>query len=287
MKQHRSFDFAKTFVPQRSIGMLLGADRNSAADPALVSRTPEVLGAGDLAEYEPGSENPIRIWTKDGKQDRQIEPLADDGHFVPASTYAASDIFTYSLLGESRGELYLEGISESELGAVEIVVSVDPDGDAGSAGYVVSDRVRLSVAHVQIVYTDVSGITGTATDIQRIEPDAEPDGLTADWQEGVEDGSLLLMRVVASRSYTTFTRRIHPIDNCVRRDRRELPVANRLQRAVHGNRRRGVLCRVSLFAARSRRGRCGFGFIANRRNRRRIRNLRSLHFGRAILPPAQ
>ncbi len=198
----RSFDFAEA-----KLSLPATVNRNVArvrieylaADPALVSRTPEEIGIGELAEYEPGSDNPIRIWTRDGSQDRRLEPLSDDGHFVPASTYAASDIFTYSTLGESRGVLYLEGISESELGAVEIVISVDPDGNAGNAGYVVSDRVRLSVAHLQIAYADVSGITGTATDIQRIEPDVEPDGLTADWQEGVEDGSLLLMRVVASQ----------------------------------------------------------------------------------------
>ena len=55
-----------------------------------------------------------------------------------------------------------------------------------------------TVAWVQIVYTDVSGISGTATQVTRIPPTQEPDDIAADWQQGVSDGAMLEMRVVGS-----------------------------------------------------------------------------------------
>lgn len=199
---NRSFDFAAALLALPST-----VDRNVAkirihylaADPSLVSRNPEQIGSGDPADYDPGSGNPIRIWTRDGFNARRVTSVAEGGNFVaPGTTYLASDLFTFGAGNGSRGWLYVEGINESGRGDVEIVISVDPDGDAGNAGFVISDRVKLSVAHLQIMFTDVSGITGTATSIQRIERDVEPDGLTADWQRGVEDGSLLLVRVLTS-----------------------------------------------------------------------------------------
>lgn len=162
----------------------------SAADPSLVEFD------NSTGDYSTGSSNPVRLWLKQGSESRNHNSLQDGGDFLAADyEYDLADL----LDGSQSRELtfYVEGISESDLGDVVISVSVDPDGD-GQKGYIFNDQVRMSVAHIQVVYTDVSGITGTAN-VDRIDASEEADGVTADWQDGVEDGSLLLMSLVSSK----------------------------------------------------------------------------------------
>ncbi len=165
-----------------------------AADPDLTFRTATGPTTWD---YSPGSGKPIRLWQRDGIYSREVADLSSGGNFINAKNYQASLLDWYDDSQWQFAEIYIEGINETEAAAVRINVRLDPDG-TGPAGWVMEDQVRLSVAELKVITTDVSGITGPAAEkLTRIHRDREPDGLTADWQPDVSDGSTLLLRVVA------------------------------------------------------------------------------------------
>lgn len=87
----------------------------------------------------------LRIWTTTGSECRfRWSP--------PGGDYVAPDTYPASALGLSNGtrevSLWLEGINP---GQTQVVFELDPDGDAGPAGFVHSDAFRVTVLKVAIV----------------------------------------------------------------------------------------------------------------------------------------
>jgi len=163
----------------------------AASDPELVRKTPSSAPRDD-STYELPSNGKLRIWTKDGKRWRSGKSIRLGGDFVEPQEYELRHLF------ECRSEvtLYVEGIRE---GVEKIKVSIDVDGDGR---YDARDIVRISIAELTLVYTDISGYReigqSTLSSIPRIPSDVEPDGIAADWQPGVGDGSLMFVRLVGS-----------------------------------------------------------------------------------------
>lgn len=168
--------------------------RYEAADPSLITRE---APAGRLPVYKSGSRAPIRIWTADHNTQRRVEPVTSTprGDFVPANT----SIPITKLFGTTRTtRLFVEGVNECPPGAARVVLELDPDGNGT---FCPMNAVRFTVAQVRITYTDVSGLTMGVREprVDRIRPGIEPDGIACDWQEGVPDGAMLLMRVHVSK----------------------------------------------------------------------------------------
>ncbi len=167
--------------------------RYSAADPARVTRDPSDPRVRRLPIFTPGSGGFVRLWTRDNNSSRRIEPV-NRGDFIPPDVWLPAS----AVLGNARSvRLHVEGVNESKPGEVRIQAELDPDGSGQGC---LSNAVRATVTKLVITFTDVTGITSRSSTLRvnRIPPDKEPDGIACDWQAGVPDGGLLLMRVHAS-----------------------------------------------------------------------------------------
>ncbi len=176
----------------------------SAADPASVTQTSP--SSGSIDTYSPGSGGYLRIWNADSTTPRNSASILSGGNFIPDNTaIPLSDILKGS---SSLTDLYVEGVNPSDPNPVTITVKIDPTGDFASGDNTISDKVNVTVASLQLVYTDVTGISHanptkaftTNMDQNRIAPNLQPGGIAADWQNGVDDGSLLLVRAVGSQA---------------------------------------------------------------------------------------
>ena len=162
----------------------------SEADPADVNHT--MVANSPIDHYDPGSTGALRIWDAFGRKKTSFAQGGDlipDGVAMPWSAVAAG--------------FYIEGVNPTDPNSTEITVDID-DG----SGHIIHDAVRVTVASLQIVYTDVSGITHSQPDggilnVSRIAPDTQPDGVACDWMNGVDDGSSLLISVVGSPALQT------------------------------------------------------------------------------------
>jgi pimeloyl-ACP methyl ester carboxylesterase len=170
----------------------------SSADPQLVSHS-SVSGT-DIPRYDPGSNGELRLWDTITPT-RDPAGVASGGDYIAdGASIPASDLFNE---GSHSATIYMEGINPGDPNNTRIVVRVDPDG---KSGFIATDAVRVTVSRLQIVYTDVSGITHDAGDplsilaVPRISSDLEPQGIATDWMNGVDDGSSLVIRAVASPS---------------------------------------------------------------------------------------
>lgn len=172
----------------------------SGAPPKSVTESPGTGGRHKV--HDPGTANHVRVWTRDGHTSRLAADISATpaGHFVaPAVVHKASAVFG----GVSGNEvtLWVEGVNESAESAARISVTLDADG-TGKPELQAEDHVRLTSAWLRLVFTDVTSPTGigdtAATDVPRIPKDVEADGIACDWQEDVNDGAMLVMRVVGS-----------------------------------------------------------------------------------------
>ena len=154
----------------------------------------------------------LRIWKKDGDKSRDTDYINSDstpGDFVAeGQDYDASDVFG---TGHSV-TLYIEGINESTKGEVEVKVELDPDG---SGNYICEDIIRVTVAEVQLVYTDITGINGIGNtpyaNVPHIAIDQEPDGIACDGLIDVDDGAQLLLRIAVTEAlYDELQSGTHP-----------------------------------------------------------------------------
>lgn len=172
----------------------------NAADPSSVVRETVAPDPAE-ADYAPGTSGSFRIWTRNGAQSRLAEPVnaATPGHFVPPSQAIRVNAIASGSQSFARTVLYVEGVNARDHQAITVQLDVDGDGS-----FEATDKVYVTIADLHIVFTDVTGIRelggSTLQTVPRIPPDVEPDGVAADWMEGVEDGSILLMRVVGSKS---------------------------------------------------------------------------------------
>ena len=174
-----------------------------AADPTAVTQT--ATGANGLNTYSPGPGGYIRLWSVDSTTPRNANGILSGGNFITANTAMPLSDIVSSLT--SATDLYVEGVNPSNNGGVTIKVEIDPTGQNNfTAPTTITDEVKLTVAGLQLVYTDVTGISHaspttqftTNMDNSRINPLQQPSGIAADWQKGVDDGSLLLVRAVGS-----------------------------------------------------------------------------------------
>lgn len=175
--------------------------------PGLVTKDPIAIDAPE-AEYTSLSSGSFRIWTRNGDKGRKAEAInpnpsnfASDfwGDWVPSgSTFKVSALAT---AGQSytRTILYVEGVRAADHKAITVLLDVNGDG-----AFEATDKVYVTIADLHIVYTDVTGIrevgSSTLATVPRIPREIEPDGVATDWTDGVSDGSILLMRVVGSKS---------------------------------------------------------------------------------------
>jgi hypothetical protein len=171
----------------------------SSADPILVKST-SVPGS-DLKQYNPGSTGYLRIWAHNlGRNPASIVANTNPGDFIPdGAAIPASSLFT---IGLHTTTLYVEGVNPSDPNIASVSIDIDEDG---TGAHVLHDTVDFTVASVKLVYTDVSGLShdsgsGPALNVNRIPNNVEPDGVACDWLHGVDDGSLLLVRITGSQS---------------------------------------------------------------------------------------
>jgi Ca2+-binding RTX toxin-like protein/pimeloyl-ACP methyl ester carboxylesterase len=141
----------------------------------------------------------IRIWTKDGDASRNASPITSGGNFIRSLVpIAANTLFQNGLRTVT---LYVEGINDSANGSIPIKAQISPAA-GGFPTDAPSDTVRVTIATIQLAFTDVTGLQGigntAANSVPRVPLDQEPDGIATDWQQGVNDGALLLGRVIAS-----------------------------------------------------------------------------------------
>ena len=169
----------------------------SQADPNDVKQTS--IDGSTLRQYDPGSTGALRLWNA---TDIQLRPASvlNGGDFIPDNV-----AIPVSKLNIRDGylTLNLQGINLTDPSSTEITVDID-DG----TGHIVYDAVRVTVASMKIIYTDVSGLShddasGSILPVPRIPQSAEPDGVAADWMNGVDDGSTLLVRVAGSPALAT------------------------------------------------------------------------------------
>ncbi len=198
--------FAPLQLTVQGISNLSNADIEflySAADPTAVTQT--ATGANGLNTYSPGPGGYIRLWSVDSTTPRNANGILSGGNFITANTAMPLSDIVSSLT--SATDLYVEGVNPSNNGGVTIKVEIDPTGQNNfTAPTTITDEVKLTVAGLQLVYTDVTGISHaspttqftTNMDNSRINPLQQPSGIAADWQKGVDDGSLLLVRAVGS-----------------------------------------------------------------------------------------
>lgn len=185
----------------------------SSAEPSLVTSTN--VGS-DIPRYDPGSAGVLRLWTPTGGQARNPASVADTnlaGNFIPANT-ALSPWTVFKNGSTSTATIYAEGINATDPANTRIEVDIDPNG---TGVWALHDYVRVTVASVQVVYTDVSGISHaggySATNVPRIPSDIQPEGIAADWKNGVDDGALLLVRLVGSPAITTLAQQAEQTNN--------------------------------------------------------------------------
>ena len=166
----------------------------SASDPNAVTKIVHSNTPGDV-DYNLPSSGLMRLWTKEANSHRESRSVRSQGDFVGDGEFTMSQIQPINL--GSRVILFIEGVREGE---GRITVSFDSDGNGS---FETTDTVKISVAEFKLVYTDVSGYRevgqSTVASIPRIPSDVEPDGIAADWQPGVEDGSLMFVRLVGSQ----------------------------------------------------------------------------------------
>ena len=140
----------------------------------------------------------MRLWLLSGNAPRGSTSVLNNGFYIPTNTaFPAAKIF---LNGQSTsGTIYAEGVNPTDPASTQVEVDIDP---LGTGDWVMHDFVRFTVASMQIVYTDVSGLSHnygeTLLPVPRIATNQQPEGLAADWKNGVDDGSMLLLRLVGS-----------------------------------------------------------------------------------------
>ena len=112
----------------------------SASDPSGVTH------GGDPPEYLPAASGSLRLWLKDGGEERNknsIDHAQTPGDYVPSGTFDATDL---GLSSETRTlTLYVESVAESSTNAdLEKAVAVDPDGDEVGMAAFLADAVRVT-----------------------------------------------------------------------------------------------------------------------------------------------
>ena len=166
----------------------------SAADPNSVTRTINSNMLGDV-DYSLSSAGLMRLWTKEANSRRDSRSVHSHGDFVESGEFTISQLQPIAL--GRRIVLYLEGVREGE---GRVSVSFDSEGNGS---FETTDTVKINVAELKLVYTDISGYrqvgASTVDTIPRIDSSIEPDGIAADWQPGVEDGSLIFVRLVGTQ----------------------------------------------------------------------------------------
>ena len=126
--------------------------------------------ASDPAQVTASADNPcvlptegkIRLWKKDGGEERSKDPLEEEGDFIKADTE-----YTMEQLGLSQEEteviLYVEAVKLSDQTAdIEIKVEFDPSGTMGFDQ--VTDAVRLTATRVEILARGANETNFSASD---------------------------------------------------------------------------------------------------------------------------
>ena len=143
----------------------------------------------------------IRLWKTMATERVSGEDVPAGDFIPPGQKIKWSDISAES---ESRiAQLYLEYVDTTPpqaAGRKKITVTA-------TEGYVLTeDKVNVTLLPVQIVVTDITGFRGLgdtpAASVPRIPANTEPNGIACDWQENVNDGAMLLVRVVGPENYS-------------------------------------------------------------------------------------
>ena len=166
----------------------------SASDPNAVKQIVHSNTPGDV-DYTLPSAGLMRLWTKEANDRRDSRSVRSQGDFVESGEFTISQLQPINL--GNRVLLYIEGVRD---GLGRISVSFDFEGNGS---FETTDTVKINVAELKLVYTDISGYrqveSSTVASVPRIDSNVEPDGIAADWQPGVEDGALMFVRVVGSQ----------------------------------------------------------------------------------------
>ena len=129
-----------------------------AADPGNVTATP--AAGGTFTNYAPGGSG-LRLWSKDGSASRLPDPVSGSvGDFIPSGQPIELAWLLPAPLPISGASLtiYAEAVNASgSAGDLVVTVSVDPDGDAGPAGFEGTDFVRFTALDVGLGEVSANG----------------------------------------------------------------------------------------------------------------------------------
>ncbi len=136
-----------------------------AAEPGNVVATPGP--GGTYTTYAPGGSG-LRLWSKDGSASRLPDPVSGSvGDFIPSGQPIELAWLLPAPLPSSGASLtiYAEAVNASgSAGDLVVTVSVDPDGDAGPAGYEGTDFVRFTALDITLAEAqNASSATPTDT----------------------------------------------------------------------------------------------------------------------------
>ena len=111
------------------------------SDPSAITRTGNSI---DGYTYTPGPGN-IRLWTKNGPENRRVASVKNDGDYIKAG-----EAYTFSDLGISSNNkiirLFVEGIAASTSpGDLRILVEIEDTDGNGPRGYMAADAVRVTM----------------------------------------------------------------------------------------------------------------------------------------------
>ncbi|MGE0536252.1 MAG: polymorphic toxin-type HINT domain-containing protein [Pirellulales bacterium] len=126
----------------------------SASDPGLLIRQGNQAGG---YRYLPAAGN-LRLWTKDGAENRLKASISEGGDFIAANTsYAVASLPESARIGDRTWRLYVEAVAPSQdIAEQRISVSVNPTGSAAPTS-TVSDADRSTVIDWRPVTVDGSG----------------------------------------------------------------------------------------------------------------------------------
>ena len=143
----------------------------SGSDPTGVT----VTAGTDGPVYTPG-DGRLRLWTKDGSEDRNEDGVGDGGDYItPGVPFSPSDI---GMDADNRiVTLWLEAVApkneiDTDGAADKIKIGLDPDGD-GPEGVVATDTIRVSVSKTVAIFLNLG-------DSQPSVDQDKPRGLTPD-----------------------------------------------------------------------------------------------------------